>query len=181
MGAPHRVYTAASVWWARLRTPSLRVGRGVFIHRAAYVRREPVALGDGTRVHRGAIIDAWGGSVSVGRNCYVGFYSIISGQGGVVIGDNVLIADHVTIVAGNHRFDDPSRAIIEQGETAKGIRVERDVWIASHAVILDGVTIGEGAVVAAGAVVTKDVPPGQIVAGVPARPIGVRGAPATAP
>lgn len=140
-----------------------------------------MSIGDGTRIQRGAIIDGWGGSITIGRSCYVGHYSVLSGQGGLAIGDDVLIADHVTIFASNHRFEDPSRPIREQGETARGIRVGSDVWIATHAVILDGVTIGDGAVVAAGAVVSKDVPPGEIVGGVPARSIGVRGGPAIAP
>jgi acetyltransferase-like isoleucine patch superfamily enzyme len=96
-------------------------------------------------------------------------YSLLYGQGGLTIGNNVLIASHCTIVPVNHTFSDPARPIQEQAETRQGIRIEDDVWIASHVTILDGVTVGRGAVIAAGAVVTKDVPPYAIVGGVPAK------------
>ena len=171
--ALRRLYEQAGVRFARLRSPSLQVGSGLFIHRLATVRRA-VSIGDHTRIQRGAVIDGWGGSVAIGRNCYVGFYSLLAGEGGLVIGDHVLIADHVTIFASNHRYDDPHRPINQQGTSARGIRIGSDVWIASHAVVLDGVTVGDGAVVAAGAVVTRDVAPGEIVGGVPARSIGSR-------
>lgn len=75
------------------------------------------------------------------------------------------------IIAINHIFDDPNRPFIEQGITAEGIVIENDVWLGSAAVVTDGVHIGQGAVVAAGAVVTKDVPAHSVVAGVPARVI----------
>jgi len=71
----------------------------------------------------------------------------------------------------NHVFDDPERPFIHQGITAQGIRIEDDVWLGTNAVITDGVQIGKGAVVAAGAVVTKNVPAHTIVAGVPAKVI----------
>jgi acetyltransferase-like isoleucine patch superfamily enzyme len=75
------------------------------------------------------------------------------------------------LIAVNHVFDDPDRPFIDQGITAEGIYVEDDAWLGSNAVITDGVRIGKGAVVAAGAVVTKDVPPHTVVGGVPARVI----------
>jgi acetyltransferase-like isoleucine patch superfamily enzyme len=71
----------------------------------------------------------------------------------------------------NHRFEDPHRAIKEQGIEAKGITVESGAWIGGGAIILDGVTVGQNAVVAAGAVVTEDVPARTVVAGNPARRI----------
>jgi acetyltransferase-like isoleucine patch superfamily enzyme len=73
------------------------------------------------------------------------------------------------MLAVNHVFDDPRRSFVEQGITAQGIVVEDDVWIGAGAILTDGVRIGRGAVVAAGAVVTHDVLPHTVVAGVPAR------------
>ena len=105
----------------------------------------------------------------VGRNCIIGENSVIRGQGGVTIGDNVIIAPHVQIMAVDHVFDDPSRPILEQGLRAFGITIEDNAWIGAGAIILDGVRIGQGAVVGAGAVVTRDVAPHTVVAGVPAR------------
>jgi acetyltransferase-like isoleucine patch superfamily enzyme len=87
-------------------------------------------------------------------------------MGGVDIGDRVMIGPNVNIITTGHPLE-PSkrRAYVE----AKPIVIERDVWIATGATILGGVTVGENSVVAAGAVVTKDVPPNSFVAGVPAR------------
>ncbi len=75
------------------------------------------------------------------------------------------------IISVNHVFDDPTRPFIDQGITAEGIVVEDDVWLGAASVITDGVRIGKGAVVAAGAVVTNDVPPHTVVGGVPAKVI----------
>ena len=77
----------------------------------------------------------------------------------------------VQLIAVNHVFDNPTRPFVEQGITAQGITIENDVWIGSGAVVTGGVTIGRGSVVAAWAVVTRDVPPFTVVGGVPARVI----------
>jgi acetyltransferase-like isoleucine patch superfamily enzyme len=102
-------------------------------------------------------------------------YTVIYGHGGLRIGNNTRIAAHCIIVAANHRFEERSRPIREQGLTCKGIVVGEDVWVGSGVRILDGVEIEEGAIIAAGAVVTKKVDAFSIVAGVPAKRIGVRG------
>ena len=86
-----------------------------------------------------------------------------------MLGPNVVINDS------NHVFIDRDTPITRQGHTAEPIVIEDDVWIASNSVILKGVHIGKGAVVAAGSIVTKDVPPYAVVAGVPARQIKNRG------
>jgi acetyltransferase-like isoleucine patch superfamily enzyme len=77
-------------------------------------------------------------------------------------------------VAANHKYTDPQEFIRLQGSTAKGICVESDVWIAAHCVILDGVNIGRGSVVAAGALVNRDVPAYTVVGGAPAEVIKYR-------
>jgi acetyltransferase-like isoleucine patch superfamily enzyme len=105
----------------------------------------------------------------VGDNCFIGEFCLIRGQGGVRIGDSVLLAPRVQILAVDHLFDDPTRPVIQQGISAKGIVVEDGAWIGAGAIVLDGVQVGVGAVVGAGAVVTRDVPPRTLVAGVPAR------------
>jgi acetyltransferase-like isoleucine patch superfamily enzyme len=78
------------------------------------------------------------------------------------------------IAAGNHNFSRIDVPIMDQGNTAKGIRIEDDVWIGANSVILDGVTIRHGAIVAAGTVVTNDVETFSVVAGVPAQKKRVR-------
>lgn len=121
------------------------------------------------------------GNVSLGNHCSVNAFSMLVGYGTaeddvgkITVGDDVRIAAHVMIIAANHIYEDPEKKICEQGLERKSITIGDDVWIGGNASILAGVTIGKGAVVAAGAVVTKDVPPYSVVAGVPARVIKVR-------
>ncbi len=98
----------------------------------------------------------------------------VYGQGGVKIGNYVRITAHTIIVAPQHIFKRRDIPICEQGIESKGIIIEDDVWIGAHCTILDGVKIGKGAIIAAGAVVTKDVAPYSTVGGVPAKLIKVR-------
>jgi acetyltransferase-like isoleucine patch superfamily enzyme len=107
--------------------------------------------------------------IHIGRGSFVGESAIIRGQGGVRIGDRVLIAPMAKILAVNHNFRDVTRPVIDQGITGKGIVIEDGAWIGAGAAILDGVRIGRGAVVGANAVVTRDVPAHTIALGVPAR------------
>ncbi len=113
------------------------------------------------------------GDVEFGAHCTVNPYAMISGK--VRCGDGVRIASHVSIVGFNHGFDDPHVPIHTQKHESLGIIIEDDVWIGANAVVLDGVRVGRGAVIAAGAVVSKDVPPLAIVGGVPARVVRFRG------
>lgn len=122
----------------------------------------------------GAYIAPWGGTIDIGARTFIGPYTVIYGHGGVVIGADVLIAAHVTVIPANHVFTASDRPIAQQGFTALGIVIEDNVWIGTGARILDGVRIGAGAIVAAGAVVTKSVPANAIVGGVPASVIRYR-------
>jgi putative colanic acid biosynthesis acetyltransferase WcaF len=105
----------------------------------------------------------------IAGNCHVGRSCQIDARGGITLGRNVVIASHTILVTADHDIQDPS-FIGRLGAIDIGDRV----WIASRAVVTKGVTIGEGAVVAAGSVVTEDVAPWTVVGGVPARPIGTR-------
>ncbi len=163
---------------ARLRYASrIRLGHGVYVDQGAYLHAMPggITLGADTIVMHGAVLHVYNfrglpqSHITIGKNCLIGEYSVIRGQGGVTIGDRVYTSPFTQIIAVNHVFDDPARPFVEQGITAEGIVIEDDVWLGASAVITDGVRIGKGAVVAAGAVVTKDVPPHTVVGGVPAR------------
>lgn len=114
--------------------------------------------------------------ITIGRNFSANANVMINvrGRGSITIGDNVLIGPNVVLRANNHIFERTDMLINDQGMTEGAIIIGNDVWIASNAVILQNVTIGDGAIVAAGAVVTKDVPSYTIVGGVPARMIGAR-------
>jgi acetyltransferase-like isoleucine patch superfamily enzyme len=164
----------------RLRYASqITLGHGVYLDQGTYLHACPqgIEIGAESIVMHGAILHVYNfrdlphAGIKIGRNSLIGEYSVIRGQGGVVIGDRVYTSPFTQIVAVNHVYDDPLRPFVEQGITAEGIVIEDDVWLGSGVVVTDGVRIGRGAVVAAGAVVTKDVPPHTVVAGVPARVI----------
>ncbi len=106
------------------------------------------------------------GRVAIGNDCAIAEFVHIWGGAGVTIGDNVIIASHVAITSTTHS---PKENVIKDSVIKKPVVIEKNVWIGTHAIILPGVTIGSGSVVAAGAVVNKDVPRNVIVAGVPAK------------
>jgi len=110
--------------------------------------------------------------VKVGRNVYIGFQVLIDGEFPeyIKIEDEVSIGPGVSIMAHSGASPFHQRLKIYH-EQPKKVTIKRGAWIATHAVILPGVTIGEGAIVAAGAVVSRDVPPYIMVAGNPARPV----------
>jgi len=95
--------------------------------------------------------------------------------GMIVIGNNVLLGPNVVIRASNHTFKNPDLPIKQQGHTAGKIIIEDDVWLGANVVVVPNVIVGKGSVIAAGAVVTKDVEPYSIMGGVPARVISKRG------
>lgn len=115
-----------------------------------------------------------GYAIRVGANVRINTGAFIDARGGLTIGAGVLIGPNVVVVTSQHRWDDPSLPIVAQGHAVAPVDIGSDVWIGGNAVITPGVRIGTGAVVGAGAVVTHDVPPYAIVAGVPARVIGER-------
>lgn len=108
-------------------------------------------------------------NISIGDCCHVNRGVILDGRGGLKIGNNVSVSYNVVLMTGGH---DPN-SIDFKGRFSP-IVIEDNVWIGVNATVLQNVKIGKGAVVAAGAVVTKDVPPYTFVAGIPARAIGNR-------
>lgn len=162
----------------RLRFASnIYLGPGTYLDQQVYLHACPngIEIGTGTLVMHGSVLHVYNfrdiphAGICIGRDSLIGEYNVIRGQGGITIGDRVYTSPMVQMLAVNHVFDDPQRPFVEQGITAQGIAVENDVWIGSGAILTDGVRVGRGAVVAAGAVVTRDVPPQTVVAGVPAQ------------
>lgn len=113
-----------------------------------------------------------GGHTSINDNVWIAANP--DPLGCITVGSNVLIGPSVIIHSGNHLFADASVPINVQGHQFAPITIEDDVWIAARATILAGVTVATGTVVAAGAVVTRSTEPYSIVAGVPARQVGIR-------
>jgi acetyltransferase-like isoleucine patch superfamily enzyme len=161
----------------------LKTGRGVVVDDNVFIDalgEWGVRLGDGVTVARGCVIKSssvlWTTSKGfvMGDNSSLGDFSFVGAAGGVRIGSNVLGGQRLSFHSENHNYKDGTRPIREQGVTRKGIIVEDDCWLGTGAIFLDGVTVGQGSVVAAGSVVTRSVPPYSIVAGVPAKVIGRR-------
>lgn len=125
-------------------------------------------LAEGSSIHMGCVLYTLGG-VAIGPGTTIDQGVRLDGRGGLTIGRSVSIAPDVYLLTADHDPQSPDFA----GRTAP-ITIEDHAWLGTRAMVLPGVTVGRGAVVAAGAVVTKDVPPYTIVGGVPARPIGTR-------
>lgn len=116
------------------------------------------------------------GSIIFGKNIYVGDQCNLRATGGELkIGSNVLIANHVVIVASNHGFSLGSPIYLQPWNNHPiGVTIEDECWIGAHATLLPGSYISKGAIIAAGAVVNCHVPPNEIWGGIPAKRISVR-------
>ncbi|MEM1055231.1 MAG: acyltransferase [Bacteroidota bacterium] len=157
---------------AQVRLRRCRLGRRVTVWGTPYVNATgTIALGDRVTVHsflsRVQLSAGPGARLTVGEGTYINNGSVLSARQSVTVGARCQIATGVILMDSDfHAVGD-----LDAPGKAAPITIEDDVWLATRAVVLKGVTVGQGAVVAAGAVVTKDVPPYTLVAGVPARPI----------
>jgi acetyltransferase-like isoleucine patch superfamily enzyme len=143
--------------------------------------RQKIIIGERVSIGKFAIIrptNSYGGEIGeglkIGNNSNIGPYCYIGCSGYIEIGNNVMISPRVSIYAENHVFDRTDITMKEQGVNRQFVKIEDDCWVAANSIILAGVTIGKGSVIAAGSIVTKDIPPYSIVAGVPARVIKQR-------
>ena len=112
-----------------------------------------------------------GNYIKIGNHVGIGEFAYIGGAGGLEIGDHCIIGQYLSCHPENHIFENPDQLIRLQGVTRKGIKVGRNCWIGSKVTILDGVTIGDNCVIAAGAVITRSMPSGVLIGGVPAKVI----------
>ncbi len=135
-----------------------------------------LSIGTGTLIESLCTFNCLDAPLTIGNNCFLNKnVRITSGPKGVFsMGDHVTIGPNVVIETATHNYDRTDIPIAEQGLTFKPITIEDDVWIGANAVITQGVTLGRGCIVGAGAVVTKDVEPYFVVGGVPAKKIKSR-------
>lgn len=153
---------------------NLIIADGVFINALS---KDGITFGNNVSIGRDTIIECTGVISEIGEGLIIGNNvgfsprCFLGVRGTVKIGNNTIFGPYVSIHAENHITSNSSYLIRKQGTTRLGIEIGEDCWIGAKAIILDGVRIGDGAVVAAGAVVTKDVPPFSLVAGVPAKVI----------
>jgi acetyltransferase-like isoleucine patch superfamily enzyme len=161
----------------------LVVGRNCFLGADSDINAmaiNGIRLGDDVRIREYAWIQATsaldhpGVGLVIGSGTYIGPRCLLGAGGGITIGARVTFGAGVHLLAENHAFRDASRLIQDQGVTRAGITVEDDVWVGNQVIVLDGVRLGRGCVVGAGAVVTRDVPPLAIAVGNPARVVGQR-------
>lgn len=160
-------------WYVRLLAPLYQHrGRGSKIYWSVRMDTPPYRrfwLGRRSVVESFCCINNAVGDVIIGDHTRIGIHCTIIGP--VCIGSHVNLAQGITVTALNHNFEDITQRIDQQGITTKPIVIGDDVWIGANSVILPGVTLGSHVVVAAGAVVTKDIPDNCVVAGVPAKVI----------
>ena len=147
-------YAFRRLWYQRAlgitfgKNAGVHLGCHLWFYGPGQIRRDGVTIGDYSRINRDCCLDV---------------------RGGLKIGDNVSISPEVAILTAEHGVNDPGFRV-----EAQQVVIEDHAWIGTRAIILPGLTLGRGSVVAAGAVVTRDVPPLAIVGGVPARTIGTR-------
>lgn len=134
-----------------------------------------VTVGENARILSSGVIREPGVGIRIGDDTAIGMDNLLWGQGGITIGSSCLLGPRVSIFSENHATGRRDVPIRSQGTVRGPVSVADDCWIGAASVIVAGVRVGEGAVIAAGAVVTRDVPPFAVVAGVPARIIGSRG------
>lgn len=158
-------------WYIRLLAPLYQHrGRGSKIYGSVRMDTPPYrrfSLGRRSVIESFCCINNAVGDITIGDHSRIGIHCTVIGP--VAIGSHVNLAQGITVTALNHNFSEQEKCIDEQGVSTKEVVIEDDVWIGANAVILPGVHIGRHTVVAAGAVVKKDVPAGSMVAGVPAK------------
>ncbi len=131
----------------------------------------PISIGTGSFIGADAVLH---GPITIGKHVGINHHCTMDGgRAGIHIGDHCRIAAHTRLFAFNHGLDATS-LIQDQAVTSQGIHLGRDVWLGAGCGIVDGVTLGDGAVVGMNATVTRDVRPYEMVAGSPARSIGQR-------
>lgn len=141
-------------------------GRNIFFQS----NKGAISVGKNSSVGFGVRLSAgFGGKIDISENVAVFDYSIIDIHSKLTVGKNTLIAPFCYITDYDHLIKDKSKPIIEQGYVSKPIIIGTNVWLGTHVVILKGVRIGDNSIIGAGSIVTSDIPPNSLAAGVPAK------------
>ncbi|WP_316759876.1 acyltransferase [Pedobacter aquatilis] len=152
----------------------VKIGLNVFFSRGFNFKKGEISIGSTCEISYGTVLKAYGGRIFISDSTFLGEYVIIYGHGGVTIGNNTLIAMHTCIVSSNHAMPSKGTLIRSQGDILLPVSIGSDVWIGAGCKILGGVNIGDGCIIGAGSVVTKDLPAYSIAVGIPAKIIKYR-------
>ena len=133
-----------------------------------------VSIGKNTTIECSGSLKSVGKGLVVGNNVGLGTHGFFGCAGGVEIGDNTIFGNYVSLHSENHNFNQIEMPRRLQGVHRKGIKIGKDCWIGAKSTILDGTSLGDGCIVAAGAVVRGEIPPYSIVGGIPAKVIKKR-------
>ncbi len=178
---PGMVFFGSGVQWFNTGNIQLgkwsKIGKGVYLGGLGKGKLQignGVAIGAYSQVIISTSFNHIGEHITIGNNVGIGQYAYLGGAGGLEIKDDCIIGQYFSCHPENHNFDRDDLLIRLQGTTRKPIVVEENCWIGAKVTLLAGVTIGADSVIAAGSVVTKDIPANSIVAGVPAKVIRSR-------
>ncbi len=163
-----RFFFLSRIRWGR----HLKLGDFVYLNatgRKGIILGNNVGIGAYSRLIVATSFNYIGERISIGDNVGIGEFAYLGGAGGLHIGNDCIIGQYFSCHPENHNYNDTDSPIRLQGVTRKGIYVGNNCWIGSKVTILDGVTIGEGCIIAAGAVVTKSFPANIVIGGVPAK------------
>jgi acetyltransferase-like isoleucine patch superfamily enzyme len=133
-----------------------------------------IRIGSGVFVGRNTILSCKNGDIEIADGANIGFNCELFSASRVRIGAGTLLAAYTYIIGGDHDFSDPSASILDQGRKSEGVLVGEGAWIGAGAKVLDGVSVGDKAIVGAGAVVTRDVPAQAVAVGIPAKVVSNR-------
>jgi acetyltransferase-like isoleucine patch superfamily enzyme len=133
-----------------------------------------VSIGAFSRIIVSTTLNDLGDKIVIGNSVGIGEYASLGGAGGLEIGDECIVGPYLSCHPENHNYEDLSTSIRFQGVNRKGIKIGKNCWIGSKVSILDGVQLGNGCIIAAGAVVTKSFLDNSIIGGVPAKLIKTR-------
>ena len=133
-----------------------------------------ITIGSGVFVGRNSILSCKNGDIVLGDGVNIGFNCEVFSASRVTIGPETLLAAYCYVIGGDHDWSDPAAAVLTQGRKSDGVTIGAGAWLGAGAKVLDGVAIGDRAIVGAGAVVREAVPAGAIAVGMPARVVGQR-------
>ncbi len=173
MGKGVRIAYLSNIRWGKF----LRLGDYVYI--SALGKKElqigdSVGIGAYSRLVVSGSFHQLGAFIHIGNRVGIGEYAYLGGGGGLTIGDDCIIGQYLSCHPENHVYDRLDQLIRLQGVNRKGIQIGKNCWIGTKVTILDGAEIGDGCVIAAGAVVNSSFPPNSIIGGVPAKLLRTR-------